>query len=482
MTEIVNEMKSLMNDERNLFKKKFGEKYDPTILVLIQSEVYLIYEKIKFAIGTRATLELAALQNELEVLNKKCDEIAIKFEQGLVREQNAKLFTTFASCFSMIATHSNFESSNKSKMIEKAHECLNKTMEIVDRFPYILHESTLELFETAYSNFATAHIEGSEIKIECLKKILNIREKYDVDKTRTLFHLGVQHLNLSQNYFHGDKNYGKCFDKAFMNFEKSKESFSKILENGGIKLDTEELGELYRCVAISYKGLGILRFDLKSILNSEKFYKIALEQQKLSFDQQKEIELRLEVCQKEIVEIKKLLVFVQNKADAISEDQMSATIFIKIPVLSEVGAYGLQFFLKAIDINLEVKDENTFKISLEGKNVINRLQAHLKQELNLSQNVINNALSLKTENLSQNDLIIQTAIMTEFREMNKKFSKDCKNAEIEVSTKGLSTKDLKDFCQSQLKICLEDLEFFESSCWISLNKKSIEVLREKLLS
>ena len=477
MTEIVNKMNSLMQKERNFFRKELGEDYFSAILALVQIEVNLIFEKLVFAIETNMTSEFEELQKELEVLNKKSGEITKKFKQGLVHDKLVKLYTTFALCFSTIATHSNINSDNYSKMIEKAHQFLTNTIEIVSK--NIIFKLTAEHFLQTYTKISLTHVGKTEGKIDCLKKILKMQEQYDLDKSYTLFYLGSQHHYLADCYINGENNYKESFDEAFLNYKKAKENFTKILENGEIQLETKALGEFYKWLAMSYTGLGCLRFDLKSMLNSVMFYKIALEQKNLSFDQQKEIEKQLVMSEKKYVEMKNFLESILTEANAISQDQMNKITFIKLH-LSEVWAYALHFFFEAININLEVKDKDSFAISLKNKSTINSLKAHLNQELNLNQNLAHNAVTLQTEKLSQNDSIIKTAIMTQFSEINNKISKDCKNVEIEVSTKGLKTEDLKDFCQSNLGIYSEDLEFFDSSCWISLNEASIATLRKKL--
>ena len=382
MTENVIKMNSIINEERNLFRKELCENYFPVISSLIHLEAYLINQKLNFAIETNATSEFVTLQNELELLVKNCDEITKQVKPDLACEQIVKLFTTFGSCFSMIASHSNSE--NMPKMIKKAHEFLNNTMEIVYQSPNGIMKPTLEQFTTTYSNFTLTHVEKYEEKIDCLTSILKVQEQYDVDKSYTIYNLGNQHFGLARNYLSGENNYEECFDKALLNFEKSKENYTKILENGENKLDTKEHIDFFRALAMSYKGLGLLKFDLKSMHSSIKFYKKALEQKNLSFDEQKDIEEQLEICKQKIKEIGNVFETILNNS---KEDHMNKTMDINC---TDFTVYGLKNFLETIDVKTEIKDKTTLAVSLEGKSMIKRLKGHLNQELNYGQNMVSN--------------------------------------------------------------------------------------------
>ena len=198
MTETINELTTLMQNEKNLFKKIFGEKYFIIILLLIQIRVDLIFnKKLVLAMETNMESEFVKLQNELEVLEKNCDEITKKLSQGVVYDQVVKVFTDFALCFSSIATQSNFNTNNKSKMIEKARQFFAKTIEIVDpieivdRPNKIFPKSTIERFAETYNDSVFplyfGNVEKGEEIIDCLIRILKVQEQYDVDKSNTFF-------------------------------------------------------------------------------------------------------------------------------------------------------------------------------------------------------------------------------------------------------------------------------------------------------
>ena len=78
--------------------------------------------------------------------------------------------------------------------------------------------------------------------------------------------------------------------------------------------------------------------------------------------------------------------------------------------------------------------------------------------------------------------LIEERILQQYQD--GKLSKDCTDANIKVNIKvnikGIEKVDFESYCKSQLGISMADLEFDGTECWISLDKKSIAILQEKL--
>lgn len=80
--------------------------------------------------------------------------------------------------------------------------------------------------------------------------------------------------------------------------------------------------------------------------------------------------------------------------------------------------------------------------------------------------------------ISQKYKLIEKMLIEKFSRL--KISLNCKDANLEISTKQISKTDLKQYCQSQLNINPTDLEFEEGMCLIFLHEEAIKTLHNKL--
>ena len=237
---------------------------------------------------------------------------------------------------------------------------------------------------------------------------------------------------------------------------------------------------------MSYEGVGYLRYDIISMKKAMLYYKEAI---KLSVTQ--EIIKPQQECKQKISSIETMLKSIQNKLNTVEIDKISPQDVIAVEIsVSEIESYALSFYREKLPIQgFEIRDKNCI-IFLNGKIAIEKFKNHIQQELEhfcdeqeftvpikstlIKQQELQNIAC--DEQLPKQEALIEERIISQF----EKFKTSQNDVIIQITTKGIERTDLEHYCQSQLSINSTDLEFDKSTCWITLNKENVEILRNKL--
>lgn len=379
----INQMKDILKNHSSCFKAKYGDKYLLlTKLAPLSLQIGVITQKAQLAKKNNPSYNFSILQSELQELERDFNSISVEIED--VPEINKKLagvYTNFSRCYSSIISGYVDDSKSGMSKIKKAQDYFNQAIKI----PGCSQEKVINAandLAKVYSNYALLHHKISPFGIKLLEKSLEIQKQYDVVTFGTLTNLGTEHHNLAEKYLFRQKGDKKSFNEALSNYTQAIPYFTQAINSSLTDSSKEDLAEILKSLAMSYEGIGYLKYDILSMQKAMLCYKAAKK-----FSATTEIIEYYECIQHKISSIKKLFNLVQDKLSKVHINKDDIIVGIAINT-SALEAHALSFYCEELSVK-GFTIENKKCVILVDRKDLKAFKQSIKQEIQQWNNIGN---------------------------------------------------------------------------------------------